>query len=74
MNVILDDHDTSVVTPVHDEGVSVVEDDVVPVAEIEGHQGIATLDSPRESREVVAELEDRILGDHVEVMLTVDDA
>jgi hypothetical protein len=50
-----------------------VQDDIVTVAAIKGHQGIATLDLPRESREVIAELEDRILSDRVEVMLIVDE-
>jgi hypothetical protein len=74
MDLILEDYDASVLTPVHDEGVGAVQDDAVTVPEIKGHQRIATLGPLRPSREVIAEFEDRILSDRVEVVFAVDEA
>ncbi len=74
MDLVLDDDDTSIVAAVHDKSVATVSTDALAVAAIESHQCVATLDPFGPSRDVIAELEDRVLSDRVEVMLTVNEA
>jgi len=58
----------------HYESVAAFQDDAVAVGAIEIDQVIATLDPFGPSGDVVAELEDRIFSDHVEVVLAVNEA
>src|SRR5437773_10143065 len=74
MDLVLDDDDTSIVAAVHHKSVATVQNDAFAVAAIETHQCVATLDPFGPSRDVIAELEDRVASDRVEVMLTVNEA
>ena len=62
MDLVLKDHNTTIATWVHNEGVGTVQNDLVAVPPIERHERIAALGTSRPSREVIAELEDRIVG------------
>jgi hypothetical protein len=58
----------------HYESVAAFQDDAVAVGAIEIDQVTATLDPFGPSGDVVAELEDRIFSDRVEVVLAVNEA
>jgi hypothetical protein len=56
----------------HDERVRAVQQDVVAVARIKCHQRFATIKLPRPSRENVSKLEDRVVGNGIEIMVAID--
>ena len=58
----------------HNELVSAVQDDVVAVARIECHQGVATTKCLGPSGEMISKFELRVVGDGVEIVVAVDQA
>jgi hypothetical protein len=56
---------------VHNEGVGTSQNDPAAVPPIGRHERIAALGTSRPSREVIAELEDRIAGDRFEVVFAI---
>ena len=54
--------------------VSAVEDDVVAVARIEGHQGVTTTKCLGPSGEIISKFELRVVGDGVEIVVALDQA
>jgi hypothetical protein len=55
----------------HDERVRTVQDDVVAVAGIQRHQCFATIQPVWPSRENISKLEDRVLGNGIEIMVAI---
>jgi hypothetical protein len=56
----------------HDERVRAVQDDVVTLARIKCHQCFATIKPLRISRENISKLEDRVVGNGIEVTVAVE--
>src|SRR5260370_25969745 len=71
IDLVLKDHNPTIATWVHNQGVGTVQDDPVAVPPIERHERIAALGTSRPSREVIAELEDRIVSDRVEEVFAI---
>jgi hypothetical protein len=56
----------------HDERVRAVQQDVVAVTRIKCHQCFATIKLLRPSRENISKLEDRVVGNGIEIMIAID--
>jgi hypothetical protein len=71
---VFEDHDTGILTAVHNERVTGVNVDGLAVSGETGDQVIAASNDEGPAREVITGLEDRIVGKRVEIMLAVDRA
>src|ERR1700738_1238727 len=56
----------------HDERVRAMQDDVVAVTRIKCHQCFATINPLRPSRKNISKLEDRVVGNGIEIMIAID--
>ena len=70
MNLVFEREDSRIAVMVDDEAIGGPQSHRVPRVEID--QGLAPLDHLRPARKAVAELEDHVLGQRVEVVLAVD--
>ena len=74
MDIVFDDDNARVLRSVHDKLVGAVEDDVLAVARIQGHQGITTAKCAGPPGEMISKFELRVVGDGVEIVVAVDQA
>src|SRR6202047_5670717 len=72
VHLLFEDHYTSILGSMHDERVRAVQDDVVAIAGIKGHQCFATINLLWPSRENISKLEDRVLRNGIEIMVAID--
>src|ERR1700730_2029142 len=72
VHLVFEDHYTSILGSMHDERVRAVQEDVVAVACIKCHQCFATIELLWPSRENISKLEDRVLGNGIEIMFAID--
>src|SRR3984957_18398253 len=72
VHFVFEDRYTSVPGSMHDERVRAVQQDVVAVARIKCHQCFATIKLLRPTRENISKLEDRVVGNCIEVMVAID--
>src|SRR5438445_11218196 len=74
MDIVFDDDNARVLRSVHNELVSAVEDDVVAIAHIERHDRRTTIKSQGPSWENISILEHYVVGNSIEIMVTIDQA
>src|SRR5258706_12252572 len=74
MDMVFDDNNARVLRSVHDKLVSALEDDVVPVARIECHQGVTTAKCVGPPGEMISKFELCVVSDGVEIVVAVDQA
>src|ERR1700675_3355148 len=72
VHLVFEDHYTSILGSMHDERVRAVQQDVVAVTRIKCHQCFATINPLRPSRENISKLEDRVVGNGIEIMIAID--
>ena len=72
VHIVFEDHYTSILRSMHDERVRAVERDVVAVARVKCHQCFATIKLLWPSRKNISKLEDRVVGNGIEIMVAVD--
>src|ERR1700675_3042653 len=72
VHILFEDHYTSILGLMHDERVRAVQQDVVAVARIKCHQCFTTIKLLRPSRENISKLEDRVVGNGIEIMIAID--
>src|SRR6202043_3184596 len=72
VHLVFEDHYTSILGSMHDERVRAAQDDVLAVAGIKGHQCFATVNLLWPSGENISKLEDRALGNGIEIMVAID--
>src|SRR6266702_5726765 len=72
VHIVFEDHYTSILGSMHDERVRAMQEDVVTVARIKCHQCFATINLLWPSRENISKLEDRVVGDGIEIVVAID--
>src|SRR5882762_8646541 len=72
VHLVFEDHYTSILGLMHDERVRAVQQDVVAVTRIKCHQCFATINLLWPSRENISKLEDRVVGNGIEIMIAID--
>jgi hypothetical protein len=74
VHLVFEDYYTSILGSMYDERVRAVQQDVVAVTRIKCHQCFATIKLVRPTREKIAKLEDRLVGNCIEIMVAIDQA
>jgi len=72
--LVFDNHDTGILRSVRNERIRAMQDDVVAIAHIERHERLTTIKSLGPSWENISKLEHCVVGNGIEIMVTIDQA